>query len=362
MSSEVAAAMIFTSSACLARAARAALLLSAVLAAASASAATCLSLPGGSIGAVTDGVSNTIAFGETFCGTFGDGNLRGAYGLPAVLDGTVGSYAVVRRGFDVIPGVGIVDGTSNTIFVGETIDLQRAGNGWTRSLDGTITDGTSNTIFPGDGNVGRSQQAYGYTPGLVPGSVNVQFGDGSVRIVDGASNTFFLGDGSVRTLDGRRGIGVITDGTSNTILFEETPIDLAASDEEGVTIWLPRGHYRLRAVPGGPFGGVWDNGLGLGWSNRFGLRSGSDVEEQALFGTLLPFLEQVSAITAAPLVDLWVEADGPLTFWYPADDTGFADNVGGVRVIIDVVDASAPATLALFAAALVGLAGLRRRC
>ncbi|MBI1370688.1 MAG: hypothetical protein GC162_18780 [Planctomycetes bacterium] len=225
----------------------------------------------GSVRVIDDGTSNTLLLGEgdpVFAGseadgytvTFGDGSVR------FIRTGGVWSYersdstsGTVNDGDNFVFGDGSVrfirDGSSNTILFGEsTADLQSDADGnWSAVL--------------GDGSVrqlGNGQAAL--------------FGDGSVRfITDGTSNTvvfsemnmadadhggaFYYADGTSELfppggyvswllLEQMMGLGMILDGTSNTIAFQEFNVPTGADrltlgflDSDGYIHLLEPGSY-----------------------------------------------------------------------------------------------------------------------
>ena len=134
----------------------------------------------GGLGIIRDGTSNTIQFGETtrFDVCFDD------VGVPGGIAG--GSNATIRFGQSslyVVPGAAgprvpigtIADGTSNTIFFGESLCLNDVAIG--DPPPGGIEDGTSNTIIIGEGS-----------------RFDICFSNVTQQITDGTSNTILLGE------------------------------------------------------------------------------------------------------------------------------------------------------------------------
>jgi hypothetical protein len=135
----------------------------------------------GGLGIIQDGTSNTIQFGETSQFDICFDNV----GVPGGIVG--GSISTIRFGSNsgvfVVPGAAgprvpigtITDGSSNTIFFGESLCLNDVVIG--DPPPGGIEDGTSNTIIIGEGS-----------------RFDICFSNVTQQITDGTSNTILLGE------------------------------------------------------------------------------------------------------------------------------------------------------------------------
>lgn len=110
----------------------------------------------------------------------------------------------------------VVDGTSNTILLGENARVAVCFDGVSVGGGGPIlnpiTDGSSNTLL------------FGESAGLQVNVGRVLSRRPIAQITDGSSNTILIGEVSSSSfcLDDVRAAPTVTDGTSNTILIGET--------------------------------------------------------------------------------------------------------------------------------------------
>ncbi len=123
---------------------------------------------------IQDGTSNTIFFGETFDPTNPSGPCE-------IQDGTSNTILLGETS-----GQCLGDGSSNTVLFAETLRPRRE-----RPVElGGIQDGTSNTILFGETNL-TDPRDFIYRLVMVLGSTTLG------QIQDGTSNTILLGEGSV---------------------------------------------------------------------------------------------------------------------------------------------------------------------
>ncbi len=176
----------------------------------SAQAATTLTrVGGGQFGLIVDGTSNTIQLGEQ-------------------------SSAVVCFRNVSSPTPSIADGTSNTLLLTESFGLPfTAGQLFQYGPIQQIADGTSNTIFLGEGG-----------PSVSYCLSDVDLLD-PVPVADGTSNTIVVGENGIFDICFNNILfGSIADGTSNTIfLGEQVPqrcySEVAFSDDLQVAVAVP---------------------------------------------------------------------------------------------------------------------------
>ncbi len=339
----------------------------------------------GSVRFITDGLSNTVLFGES------NVNLRGnnAAGWEAVYaDGSVRRLGTTAN---------FVAGDGSVRFVNNGSSFQTAD----RSVR-VITDGLSNTVMIGEGGVSfAGDEAAGYT---------ATFGDGSVRFIrdglggwqynrsdaagdpvssgnvaDGAM--FAFGDGSVRFL---------TDGTSNTLLFGETDVALAQTSAGTWQALFADGS--VRELGGGQSVLFGDSSVRFftdGTSNTIIFDDGSSVPADAgpAFyygdGTIVPVLPQPFSTwseigNSTGIADIldgtsntillqefivpkganrltlgFLDTDG--TFTPIGTPSGYQDNTGELLVTYELRHVSEPSGLVVVGIGLVGIGLVQRR-
>jgi hypothetical protein len=115
---------------------------------------------------------------------------------------------------------GITDGTSNTILFGETgsLDICVPDD----LLTTTITDGSSQTLLFGEQGFVVTVSGSSARTGGTTCLTNVRDPRPVGGITDGTSNTILIGETPVDLCFSDVRVGTIRDGSSNTIQFEET--------------------------------------------------------------------------------------------------------------------------------------------
>ena len=188
----------------------------------------------GSVRVLTDGLSNTVLFGEgdvAFTGNatdgaearFGDGSVR-------FLSNTIDGWQYQRRNGD---GTVVAEGpvANDTSFA---------------FADGSVrflTDGLSNTVLFGEPDASLlGSDAAGW---------QMAAGDGSVRNL-GSTTRFLAGDGSVRFINtgasfllGDSSVRVVEDGLSNTVIIGEGNPTFSGTGAEGYATTFADGSVRF---------------------------------------------------------------------------------------------------------------------